>query len=98
MSTRRGELFRQERAAIEDFLQNFLVSDEATKEATTKYVGQLQVRMAGSGDGMFLLVVGHMRGGVCVCSDVAFAALLRPASHVLSVRSLRVAVDCQPQV
>ncbi len=46
MSTRRGELFRQERAAIEDFLQNFLVSDEATKEATTKYVAQLQVRVA----------------------------------------------------
>lgn len=43
MATRRGELFRQEKAAIEDFLQNFLESDEATREATTKYVRQLQV-------------------------------------------------------
>ena len=41
-SSRRGELFRQEKTAIEDFLQNFLVSNTATGEATTKYVTQLQ--------------------------------------------------------
>ena len=41
-SSRRGEVFRQEKTALEDFLQNFLVSDDATGEATTKYVQQLQ--------------------------------------------------------
>ena len=41
-TARQGQLFRQEKTAIEDFLQNFLVSDAATGEATTKYMIQLQ--------------------------------------------------------
>ncbi len=78
MSARRGELFRQERAAIEDFLQNFLVSDEATKEATTKYVAQLQ-RIANRKSESLVVSLDDLESytDVPVCVDMRCYALLR---------------------
>ena len=80
MSTRRGQLFREERAAIEDFLQNFLVSDEATKEATTKYVAQLQL-IANRKSESLVVSLDDLESytDVPVCVDMRICPALRPA-------------------